>query len=109
MTVDDTAARPSTEGIYWDPWDYDLHADSHPVWRRMREEAPLYRNEKYDFWALTRFQDVLDVLVDWKTYSSAHGDIIEVIRGGLINEYTRSLISEGCCWPTSTSTPSSRR
>ena len=64
--------------LYWDPWDYDLHADSHPTWRRMREEAPLYRNDRHDFWALTRFQDVLDVLVDWRTYSSAQGDIIEL-------------------------------
>jgi cytochrome P450 len=59
----------------------------------MREEAPLYRNEQHDFWALTRFQDVLEVLVDWKTYSSAQGDIIELIRGG-VPESSRSLIFE---------------
>jgi cytochrome P450 len=80
--------------VYWDPWDYDLHADPHPTWRRMREEAPLYRNDRHDFWALTRFQDVLDVLVDWKTYSSARGDVIEVIRGGEVPESARSLIAE---------------
>jgi cytochrome P450 len=79
--------------LSWDPWDYDLHADSHPTWRRMREEAPLYRNEQHDFWALTRFQDVLDVLVDWKTYSSAQGDIIELIRGG-VPDSSKSLIFE---------------
>ncbi len=79
--------------LYWDPWDYDLHADSHPTWRRMREEAPLYRNDEHDFWALTRFQDVLDVLVDWRTYSSARGDIVELIRGG-VPESSRSLIFE---------------
>jgi len=79
--------------LYWDPWDYDLHADPHPTWRRMREEAPLYRNEQHDFWALTRFQDVLDAFVDTPTYSSAQGDIIELIRGG-IPESARSLISE---------------
>jgi cytochrome P450 len=60
----------------------------------MREEAPLYRNEQYDFWALTRFQDVLDALVDWKTYSSSKGDIIEVIRGGEIPYAAMSMISE---------------
>jgi cytochrome P450 len=79
--------------LYWDPWDYDLHADSHPTWRRMREEAPLYRNEQHDFWALTRFQDVLEALVDWKSYSSARGDIVELIRGG-VPESSRSLIFE---------------
>ncbi len=79
--------------LSWDPFDWDLHADSHPTWRRMREEAPLYRNEEYDFWALTRFDDVLTALVDYQTYSSARGDILEVIRAGQ-NEYTESMISE---------------
>ncbi len=75
--------------LYWDPYDWSLHADPHPVWRRMREEAPLYRNEKYDFWALTRFHDVSEVLADWKTYTSTRGPILEQIRGG------QSKLSEG--------------
>jgi cytochrome P450 len=78
--------------LYWDPYDYDLHADPHPVWKRMREEAPLYRNDQYDFWALTRFQDVWDALGDWKTYSSAQGDILEIIRSGPLPEHMQSLI-----------------
>ncbi len=90
MAMPDVTA---TQDLYWDPWDYTLHADSHPTWRRMREEAPLYRNEQHDFWALTRFQDVLDVLVDWRTYSSARGDIIELIRGG-VPDSSKSLIFE---------------
>jgi cytochrome P450 len=80
--------------LYWDPWDYEFHANSHPVWRRMREEAPLYYNEQYDFWAVTRFQDVMQVLADWKTYSSAQGDTIEIIRSGILGEFSRSLIAE---------------
>jgi cytochrome P450 len=66
--------------LYWDPFDYALHADPHPTWRRMREEAPLYRNERHDFWALTRFQDVLDASLDWQNLSSARGDLLEIIR-----------------------------
>jgi cytochrome P450 len=60
----------------------------------MRDEAPLYYNAEYDFWTLTRFRDVLEVLVDWRNYSSSKGDVIEVIRGGPLNEYSRSLIAE---------------
>jgi cytochrome P450 len=60
----------------------------------MREEAPLYRNDRYDFWALTRFQDVWDALGDWKTYSSAQGDILEMIRSGPVPEHMRSLIMQ---------------
>ena len=88
MTVTDQPAD-----LYWDPYDYGLHADPHPTWRRMREEAPLYYNEKFDFWAVTRFDDVSQVLVDWRTYSSAEGDILEVIRNP-VNEYTDSLIQQ---------------
>ena len=78
--------------LYWDPFDYEIQADPHPIWRRMREEAPLYYNERHDFWTLTRFQDVLDALIDWRTYSSAKGDIIEIIRAGEMPENLRSLV-----------------
>jgi cytochrome P450 len=81
------------DDLHWDPYDYALHADPHPTWKRMRDEAPLYRNDEYDFWALTRFHDVMEAIVDWRTYSSARGDILEVIRAGQ-NEYTDSMISE---------------
>jgi cytochrome P450 len=80
--------------LYWDPFDYALHADPHPTWGRMREEAPLYRNERYDFWALTRFQDVLEASLDWKTFSSARGDLLEIIKAGPAPAwYGRSVIS----------------
>ena len=46
------------QAIYWDPFDEDIDTAPYEVWRRMRDEAPLYRNDKYDFWALTRHADV---------------------------------------------------
>jgi cytochrome P450 len=79
--------------LYWDPFDYALHADPHPTWRRLREEAPLYRNEVHDFWALTRFQDVLDASLDWQSFSSARGDLLEIIRGGPLPFFARSIIA----------------
>jgi cytochrome P450 len=69
--------------IYYDPYDFEIDADPHPVWRRMRDEAPLYRNDKYDFWALSRFKDVASALTDWRTYSSARGTLLEFIRNNL--------------------------
>jgi cytochrome P450 len=68
--------------IYYDPYDFEIDADPHPVWRRMRDEAPLYRNDKYDFWALSRFEDVEAGLQDWRTYSSAKGTLLELIKSG---------------------------
>lgn len=65
--------------IYYDPYDREVDADPHPTWRRMRDEQPLYRNDRYDFWALSRFQDVLDATIDTETYSSARGTVLEIM------------------------------
>ena len=43
---------------YYDPYDFDIDADPYPVWKRLRDEAPLYYNEKYDFYAVSRYDDV---------------------------------------------------
>lgn len=69
--------------VYYDPYDFEIDADPYPVWRRMREEMPLYRNEKYDFWALSRFEDVEKALIDWDTYRSGKGTILELIRANI--------------------------
>jgi len=66
-------------GVYWDPFDESLKADPHPRWRLLRDEAPVYYNEKYDFWALSRFEDVERAHRDPKTYSSAHGTVLEMM------------------------------
>jgi cytochrome P450 len=66
--------------IYYDPYDFEIDADPHPVWRRMRDEAPLYRNDRYEFWALSRYEDVASGLTDWRSYSSASGTVLELIR-----------------------------
>jgi cytochrome P450 len=66
--------------IYYDPYDFEIDADPHPVWRRMRDEAPLYRNDKFEFWALSRYEDVAEGLTEWRTYSSARGSVLELIR-----------------------------
>ncbi len=69
--------------LYYDPYDFEIDADPYPVWRRMREESPLYYNEKYEFFALSRFEDVERCLVDWETYRSGRGSVLELIRADL--------------------------
>ena len=61
------------DDIYYDPYDFEIDADPYPIWKRLRDEAPLYYNEKYDFYALSRFDDVERCSVDWRTYSSGQG------------------------------------
>jgi len=70
----------SDNQVYYDPYDVEIDADPYPVWKRLRDEAPLYYNEKYDFFALSRFEDVEKGLLDWETYRSGKGSILELIR-----------------------------
>lgn len=76
MTATDT-------DLYYDPYDFEIDADPYPIWKRLRDERPLYYNERYDFYALSRFADVERALVDWRTYSSAKGTLLELIRSGM--------------------------
>ncbi len=73
-----SAQAGATELVY-DPYDYQIDEDPHPIWKRMRDEAPLYYNPKYDFYALSRFQDVLDASLDPQTFISGRGTVIELI------------------------------
>ncbi|MBL7500159.1 cytochrome P450 [Frankia sp. CNm7] len=68
-----------TEDLYWDPYDKVIDVDPHPLWRRMRDERPVYRNEKFDFYALSRFEDVDDAHLDPATYSSRYGTVLEIM------------------------------
>ena len=65
--------------LYWDPFDTDIDRDPYEIWRRMRDEAPLYRNDRFDFWALSRYDDVEAAHRDPATYSSAHGTVLEMM------------------------------
>ncbi|OHV42611.1 cytochrome P450 [Pseudofrankia sp. BMG5.36] len=65
--------------LYWDPFDKEIDVDPYPVWRRMRDEAPVYRNEKFDFYALSRHADVDAAHLDPATFSSAHGTVLEIM------------------------------
>ena len=75
-----TATEPD---VYYDPFDFEIDADPYPIWKRLRDEQPLYYNERYDFYAISRFDDVERALVDWRTYSSAKGSVLELIKSGM--------------------------
>jgi cytochrome P450 len=54
-----TAPRHVTGPLHYSPYDYAVHEDPYPLYARLRAEAPLYRNDELDFWALSRHADVL--------------------------------------------------
>ena len=69
--------------VYWDPYRPDFWKDPYPVFRRLRDEAPLYHNAQYEFYALSRFADVERALNDKDTFSSSRGDILEYIKANM--------------------------
>jgi cytochrome P450 len=75
-----TATSPD---VHYDPYDFEIDSDPYPVWKRLRDELPLYYNEQYDFYALSRFDDVEPCLIDWRTYISSRGTLLEIIRSGM--------------------------
>jgi cytochrome P450 len=76
MSVTETSA---SSDLYYDPYDYEIDANAQRVWKRLRDEAPLYRNDRYDFFALSRYDDVLRAVLDTETFSSAHGTVLEMM------------------------------
>ncbi len=66
--------------VYYDPYDFAITTDPYPTYARLREEAPLYYNERYDFWALSRHSDVEKALLDPSTFSNSRSDILELVK-----------------------------
>jgi cytochrome P450 len=78
-----SAQSSDVRAVYFDPYDVEINADPYPAFRRLRDEQPLYYNEQYDFYALSRFADVNKALVDHETFSSARGAIVELIKANI--------------------------
>jgi len=69
--------------VSYDPYDVEINADPYPAFRRLRELAPLYYNEQYDFFAVSRYDDVERGLKDRETYISGRGAILELIKADI--------------------------
>ena len=69
--------------VAFDPFDERYFDDPYPHYRAMREEAPVSRCAVRDsriwphFWMLSRAADVDAALMDWQTFSSAKGTLID--------------------------------
>lgn len=68
----------TSPALAYDPLDPALDAAPYDVWRRLRDEQPVYFNERHGFWALSRYDDVAAALTDPATFSSAHGTVLEM-------------------------------
>ena len=63
--------------VEYNPFDWDTAHNPYPVYRQLRDEAPVYRNEQFGFWALSRYEDVIAAHLNSDDFSSAHGVTIE--------------------------------
>jgi cytochrome P450 len=82
--TDTTIARgtaPSSP-VRFSPYDYALHEDPYPTYARMRDEAPVYRNDELDFFALSRHADVLAAFRDPGHFSNRNGVTLDPVAYG---------------------------
>jgi cytochrome P450 len=76
-----------------DPYDYGFHEDPYPYYKRLRDEAPLYRNEELKFWALSRHQDVLQGFRNTTTLSNRDGVSLDPVSRGPHASKTMSFLA----------------
>jgi cytochrome P450 len=68
--------------VEYNPFDRETVHNPFPTYRRLRDEAPVYYNEELNFWALSRYEDVIVAHLDTDVFSSAHGVTIEGVDQG---------------------------
>lgn len=81
----------STTAVDYDPQDILTDLDPYPTFKRLRDEQPLYYNATRDFYALSRFEDVRAASVDFQTYASGYGTVLELLTGPV--EFVQALQS----------------
>ena len=69
--------------VYYDMYDRDILAYPYEIYRRLREEAPLYYNDRLDFYAVSRYDDFMSVVTDKNTYISGRGMSFPLVKSGM--------------------------
>ncbi|MDV6014110.1 cytochrome P450 [Haloechinothrix sp. LS1_15] len=81
------------QAVVFNPYDYGFHEDPYPTYARLRDEAPIYRNEELDFWALSRYEDVTAAFRDSTRLSSANGVSLDPAAYGPHAHKTMSFLA----------------
>lgn len=79
--------------LLYSPYRYEIHEDPYPTYARLRDEAPVYRNEEGGFWALSRHADVVEGFRDNVRFSSAHGVSLDPAASGPNAHKTMSFLA----------------
>jgi hypothetical protein len=83
----------TTAQLAYSPYAYEIHEDPYPTYARLRDEAPVYRNEAEGFWALSRHADVMAAFRDSARFSSAHGVSLDPAASGPHAHRTMSFLA----------------
>lgn len=83
----------TTSAVGLDPYNYDFHEDPYPYYQRLRDEAPLYRNDELGFWALSRHADVLKGFRNSTTLSNKFGVSLDPASRGPHASKTMSFLA----------------
>jgi len=84
-TIDlDRGASPGG-ALDFDPFSDVFFNDPYPTYRRLRDEAPVFYSETYDFYALSRHADVTAAYKNFETFSSSRGVDLSTIKNGFMN------------------------
>jgi cytochrome P450 len=78
--VNATTSEVSGGPIEFDPFSQDFFDGAYDTYRRLRNESPVYYSKKWDFWALTRYDDVAPGTKDHETFSSAKGATLDMVH-----------------------------
>jgi cytochrome P450 len=65
--------------LQFDPFDHKTHDNPYPLYQQLRDNDPLYRNEKFGFWIVSRYADCVQVLRDFKTFCNRQGQTLEPV------------------------------
>ncbi len=79
--------------LTYSPYHYEIHEDPYATYQRLRDEAPVYRNDAGDFWALSRHADVVDGFRDSVRFSSSHGVSLDPAASGPQAHRTMSFLA----------------
>jgi cytochrome P450 len=79
--------------LAYNPFDYAIHEDPYPTYARLREEAPLYRNEELGFWAISRHADVAAAFRDHERFSNVNGVSLDPSAWGPAAHRTMSFLA----------------
>lgn len=76
-----TDTESAADRVEFDPFSREFFDDPYDTYTRLRDEAPCYHSEQWDFYALSRFDDMVEASKRTDLFTSTHGVDYEHLTG----------------------------